>query len=78
MESEEVIYHPFTKEEFENVKKIVAEVTTFIPRNYMNPIWESYRAITHTTEPTPCACKSSSRHWARAMDTLRKFVNERK
>lgn len=78
MESEEIIYHPFSKEEFDNLKQIVSEVTTFIPKHHMNTVWNSYKAIARTNEPTPCSCKSSAKHWAKAMDVCRKFVNERK
>jgi len=78
MESEEIIYHPFTKEEFDNLKKVVGEVTNFIPKHHMNTVWESYRAITKSTEPTPCSCKSSARLWAKAFQTVKEFVDERK
>ncbi len=78
MKSEEVIYAPFNKEEFENLKKVVGEVTNFIPKNHMHTIWESYRAITKSTEPTPCSCKSSARLWGNAFRIVKEFVDERK
>jgi hypothetical protein len=78
MKSEEVIYSPFNKEEFEELKKAVAEVTNWIPKHRMHTIWESYRAITKSKEPTPCSCKSSAKLWGNAFRIVKEFVDERK
>ena len=78
MNSEEVIYHPFSKEEFDSLKKVVSEVTSFIPKHYMNTIWEAYKSITKSNEPTPCSCKSSARLWGNAFRIVKEFVDERK
>ena len=78
MESEELIYAPFNKQEFENLKKVVSEVTNFIPKHHMNTIWESYKSITKSTEPTPCSCRSSAKHWGNAFRIVKVFVDERK
>ena len=75
MNTEDIIYAPFNKEEFEELKKAVAEVTNWIPKHRMNIIWESYRAITKSKEPTPCACKSSAKHWGNAYRIVKEFVD---
>ena len=78
MESEEVIYAPFNKEEFESLKQVVREVTTFIPKNHMNTVWEAYKSITKSNEPTPCSCKSSAKLWGNAFRVVKEFVDGRK
>jgi hypothetical protein len=78
MSTEEIIYHPFSKEEFETLKEVERQVTTFIPKELMGTIWQSYRLIAKSNEPQPCGCKSSAKHWGRAMETIRTFVNARK
>tara|TARA_B110000977_G_scaffold196135_1_gene275904 strand:+ start:1479 stop:1739 length:261 start_codon:yes stop_codon:yes gene_type:complete len=78
MNTEEIIYAPFNKEEFNNLIKVVSEVTNFIPKHHMNIIWESYKSITKSKEPTPCACKSSARLWGNAFRIVKEFVDERK
>ena len=75
MSTEELIYAPFNKEEFEHLKKVVSEVTNFIPKHHMNTIWESYKSITKSKEPTPCACKSSARLWGNAYRICKEFVD---
>ena len=78
MGTEELIYAPFTKEEFEQLKEVVREVTNFIPKHHMNTVWESYKRITKSKEPTPCTCKSSAKHWGNAFRIVKIFVDERK
>ena len=78
MNTEELIYAPFNKEEFENLKKVVSEVTNFIPKHHMHTIWESYRAITKSKEPTPCSCRSSAKLWGNAFRVVKEFVDGRK
>jgi len=75
MSTDEVIYAPFNKEEFEHLKKVVGEVTNFIPKHHMNTIWESYKSITKSKEPTPCSCKSSAKLWGNAYRVCKEFVD---
>ncbi len=70
MNTEELIYAPFTKEEFQQLKEMVREVTNFIPKHHMNLVWESYKRITKSKEPTPCTCKSSAKNSLRALTEL--------
>lgn len=65
----------FNNEEWERLTKLVKSVTTTIPKGDMNFVWESYKRITSSREPTPCSCPSSAGHWRRAWNTISEYVN---
>lgn len=76
MSSEEVIYHPLTKEGYEELKSVLNGITTHIPKHQMSYIWSTFVLINGVKEPMPCACGSSAGHWRRAMDTLTRYVTK--
>lgn len=70
-------YHPFTADEFNNLKSVLDSITTHIPTNQAGYIWNSFIKVTGVKEPQPCNCGSSAKHWRRAYQTLREFIYER-
>ncbi len=69
-------YAPYTEVEFNELKTIVDGITTHIPNDKMGFVWNNFKKITGSTEPTPCSCGSAAGHWRRAVDGLRDFVNK--
>lgn len=64
----------FTEEEFNNLKSVVNNITTHIPKDKSNLIWESYKKITGSREATPCTCPSSAGHWRKAFGIVKEYV----
>ena len=69
-------YAPYTEMEFNEVKEVLANITTHIPSDKMSWIWNNYKKVTNSTEPQPCSCGSAAGHWKRAVETLRDFVTK--
>ena len=68
---------PFTEEEFNTLKTELNSIKTFLPDNKMSYIWTSVQKIRTKKSPQPCACRSSAKLWAAAVNELREFVNEK-
>lgn len=71
-------YHPLNLEEFQKLEAELKTITTFLPEGQMRYIWEMVNKVRGERISQPCACKSSSGLWTRAIEDLRKFVDERK
>lgn len=71
-------YEPLSEEEFLRLEGELKMITTFLPENQMRYIWEMVNRVRNTNENQPCACRSSAKHWTRAVNDLRKFVDERR
>ena len=71
-------YHPLNLEEFQRLENELKTITTFLPEGQMRYIWEMVNKVRGERISQPCACKSSSGLWTRAIEDLRKFVDERK
>ena len=68
----------FNKEEWERLTDAVNSITTVIPKHQMNFVWESYKRISGSKEPTPCSCPSAAKHWRKAWQVVSEYVNNRK
>jgi hypothetical protein len=71
------IYHPYTKEEFKELKSVIDSITTHIPNDRMGYIWNNHNKILKTTEGQPCSCGSAAGLWNRATQTIREFVRSK-
>ena len=71
-------YEPLTEEEFLRLETELKSISTFLPENQMRFIWNMVNRVRGRNENQPCACRSSAGLWTRAIDDLRKFVNERR
>lgn len=69
-------YHPYTQDEYNEVKRVLNDITTHIPNDKMSWVWSNYLKVTKTTEPQPCSCGSAAGHWRRAVEGLREFVTK--
>lgn len=66
----------FTIEEFNEMKEFLSGITTHIPEANAGYVWNNYKKITNSTEPTPCLCGSSAAHWRKAIDAMREYVKQ--
>ena len=64
-----------TDEEYLILVSIVNSITTHIPKDKAGYIWSNFNKVSNSNEPQPCTCPSSGKHWKRAIDTLREYVN---
>jgi len=69
-------FAPYTEMEYNELKAIVDSITTHIPNDKMNFIWNNYKTITGSREATPCSCGSAAGHWRRAVDEIKNFISK--
>ena len=70
-------YKPYTEEEYVELKSIMDSITTHIPNDRMGWIWNNHNKILNTHENQPCSCGSASKHWIRAVSTIKQFIEEK-
>lgn len=70
-------YTPYTEEEYVELKSVSDIISSHIPNDKMNYIWNNHNKILNTHEPTPCSCGSASKHWIRAVNTIKQFIEEK-
>jgi hypothetical protein len=70
-------YHPLSAEGFDEIKIIVDKITSHMPEDKANIVWNSYNAIRGVNEKQPCTCGSSGRYWGEAIAALRLFIKDR-
>lgn len=71
-------YSPLTEEEYNELKEFIDSIGGYLPDNKATYTWQMFLRLSNHTEPQPCTCASSGKHWARAVDFLRNWINERK
>jgi hypothetical protein len=70
------MYGILTEGEFRELKEKLSSITTNLPNDLADFVWNTYTRIKATREPKPCMCKSSGGLWAGAVDYLRNYVTE--
>jgi hypothetical protein len=74
-------YAPFDEETYNRIVEVL-EQRIDLGVLKTNSDLRSFIWTIHTTlsgrENQPCTCGSSGHHWRRAMDSLRKYIDERK
>jgi hypothetical protein len=60
----------------EEVRELANKISTYIPKELMSSVWQTYKVISGSKEPQPCSCPSSARLWRKAVDTIRDYVRE--
>jgi hypothetical protein len=70
-------FHPYTVDEFIELRNIMVSITTHIPNDKMSWVWNNHNNINGTHEPQPCSCGSAAGHWRRATDTIRNFIMQK-
>jgi len=77
MSTENIPYHPYTKEEYLGLKDTFEKnVTQYLPDFLTDWAWNNYKKITGVNEPKPCNCGSAAAHWRKATETIREFINK--
>jgi hypothetical protein len=66
----------FTEEELSEMKEVIENIGTNLPKEVAGWVWEKYTKIINTAEKKPCMCASSAFHWRRAVETIRSFVKD--
>ena len=69
-------FHPYTPLEYAELKEVIQTISTHIPHDRMEWIWNNHNKISNTQEPRPCSCGSAASHWKRATETIRNFVRQ--
>jgi hypothetical protein len=67
-------YKPYTEAEYVELKTTMDAISTHIPNDKMQYIWNNHNKILKTNEQTPCSCGSAAGHWIRAANTIRNFI----
>jgi hypothetical protein len=70
-------YHPLSAEGFNEIKLIVDSITSHMPEDKANVVWNNYNAIRGVNEKQPCTCGSSGRYWGEAIAAIRLFIKDR-
>ena len=69
-------WHPYTEEEYTELKSVMQTISTHIPTDKMGWVWNNYKTITGSNETQPCSCGSAAGHWRRAVDEINRFIKE--
>lgn len=64
----------YTPEQYAELKSIAATITTHIPNDKMEWVWNNHNHINGTGEVRPCSCPSAAGNWKRAMETIRNYI----
>jgi hypothetical protein len=70
-------YAPLNLEEFQQLSKVLSEVGNYLPEHHMGYMWMMCTRLRGTRENQPCSCRSSAGLWARCVDELKQFVNQK-
>ena len=68
-------YLPYTEDEYKELKTVMDTITSHIPNDRMDWIWNNHNRIMKINEPKPCSCGSAAAHWKRATETIRNFIS---
>jgi hypothetical protein len=76
VEEQKIDYSPLTEQEWNDSLMILEETKTGkLNPNLANTTWALHVKIRGVKERQPCNCASSGRHWLRAVNTIREFVD---
>jgi len=67
----------YTEEEYKELKEKISGIKDWLPENLLVYIWDNYKKISGSNENRPCSCGSAAKHWAKAVNTIREYINER-
>ena len=68
--------HPFTIEEYQDIKETILPIKEFIPDSKLDLIWSWYMRLENRKESRPCSCGSAAKYWKAAVLSLRYFINK--
>jgi len=68
---------PLTQLEFDELKSFLDGLGAWLPEDKAGYVWNNYLKLNGHTEPQPCTCSSSGRHWKKAIDFLNEWVKQR-
>jgi len=66
----------YSYEELAELKEFITNLGMHLPEDKMNYVWENYKRITGSNEPTPCSCQSSAGLWVKSVTAIRTYVQE--
>ena len=65
------------EKELDDLKSILKQITTRLPEDKAQYIWNTFNHIRGEKEPQPCMCGSSGAHWKRAVDFLHDYIKNK-
>ena len=65
----------FSKEGLTKLKETIESIGSYLPTDKTHYIWSNYVKIIGKTEPQPCTCPSSGKLWAKAINTIKEYIN---
>jgi len=68
------MYGILSEGEFSELKEKLSGITTNLPNDLADYVWNMHVKLQARPEPKPCMCKSSGGLWAGAVEGLRKYV----
>lgn len=68
--------HPFSIEEYQQLKDTVIPIKEFIPDSHLSLIWNFYMRLEGRREPQPCSCASAGKYWGAAVSRLKEFIKQ--
>ena len=63
--------------ELEDLKEVLASITTHIPEHQAGYIWDMYNKIDGNHGARPCMCSSAGKYWKAAVDELRNYIKDK-
>ena len=65
-----------TEVEFNELKSVMATITTHIPEHQTGYIWDMYNKVDGNHGSRPCTCSSAAKYWKAAVDTLNNYIKQ--
>lgn len=70
-------YEPLTEAEYTELKEFINGLEGWLPDNKATYTWQMFLKLSNHTEPQPCTCASSGKHWKRAVDFLTDWIKQK-
>ena len=64
----------YNREEYNTLVSVLESITSHIPTDKADYIWQNYQKIANTSEGRPCNCGSSANLWRKAVNTINDYI----
>jgi len=69
-------FHPYTEEQYIELKQKIEPIKDWLPENLLPYIWDNYKLLSGSTENRPCSCGSAAKHWIKAVNVIKDFISK--
>lgn len=67
--------YDFSEQEITEIREKFGQIQDRIPNHLAGFVWNTYKKIKGSNEKQPCSCGSAAKHWRKAYDSIKSFLN---